>query len=366
MEDVKRQPEEVRQQTKELWRLCFDDAPSFVEMYFDMRYSDEVNSVLWQDGKVVAALQALPYVMTFGEEEVNMAYVSGACTHPFCRNRGLMRRLLAQAFGQMWRRGVEVSTLIPAEAWLFAYYAGAGYVPLFHWKEERYGGSEATVSLFASDTTGQHDLALPAGDGLRLQVNDDYRQEQWDYLWHRQKTHPCSVLHTTDDYNVILADLRLGAGRVYSLYRGSRVVALALARPLENGIWRVDEAVADSLALRELLLRRIVGTEQIGELHLLRPALSSEAGSAPLGMGRIINAHALLKRYAAAHPGEKRCFVLHDDRLPLNNGCYCLSDGCCVKRTENAASTHEILSINELTRALFEPLNPAMSLMLNG
>ena len=44
---------------------------------------------------------------------------------------GAMRELLSQAFTRMLHNDMSISTLIPAEPWLFGYYAGMGYVPVF-------------------------------------------------------------------------------------------------------------------------------------------------------------------------------------------------------------------------------------------
>ena len=110
--------EAMREKIKSLWKLCFND-------------SDEVNIAIQSGEEVIAALQILPYPMTFGKSEIKTGYVSGACTHPDYRNRGAMRELLSQAFTRMLHNDMSISTLIPAEPWLFGYYAGMGYVPVF-------------------------------------------------------------------------------------------------------------------------------------------------------------------------------------------------------------------------------------------
>ena len=109
----------MREKVRKLWKLCFSDSKEFVDMYFHLRYNSEVNVAIESGDEVIAALQMLPYPMTFCGSEVPTAYVSGACTHPDYRSRGVMRELLSQAFGRMYRNDVAFSTLIPAEPWLF-------------------------------------------------------------------------------------------------------------------------------------------------------------------------------------------------------------------------------------------------------
>ena len=117
----------MREKVKKLWKLCFNDNDEFVDMYFNLRYNSEVNVAIESGDEVIAALQMLPYPITFHGNSVPTAYISGACTHPDYRSRGVMRELLSQAFGRMYRNNITFTTLIPAEPWLFGYYARVGY-----------------------------------------------------------------------------------------------------------------------------------------------------------------------------------------------------------------------------------------------
>lgn len=48
-------PDETRQQTRDLWRTCFGDSEEFMDVYFDEKYTDSRNLCIRQNGKVVAA-----------------------------------------------------------------------------------------------------------------------------------------------------------------------------------------------------------------------------------------------------------------------------------------------------------------------
>ena len=95
----------IKEQVKALWKICFDDSEEFVEMYFRLRYKTEVNVAIQSGDEVISALQMLPYPMTFGGETVQTSYISGACTHPDFRSKGVMRELLSQSFARMLRNG---------------------------------------------------------------------------------------------------------------------------------------------------------------------------------------------------------------------------------------------------------------------
>lgn len=119
----------IREKVKNLWKLCFNDSEEFTELYFRLRYNNDINIAIQSGEEVIAALQMLPYPMTFEGEDIHTAYISGACTHPDYRNRGVMHELLSQAFARMLHNNVALSTLIPAEPWLFDYYGRSGYAP---------------------------------------------------------------------------------------------------------------------------------------------------------------------------------------------------------------------------------------------
>ena len=55
----------MREKVKKLWKLCFNDNDEFVDMYFNLRYNSEVNVAIESGDEVIAALQMLPYPITF-------------------------------------------------------------------------------------------------------------------------------------------------------------------------------------------------------------------------------------------------------------------------------------------------------------
>ena len=55
-----------KQQIVNLWRTCFRGVPrSFISFYFDRVYKDENAMTIEKDGKIVSALQIVPYTMTY-------------------------------------------------------------------------------------------------------------------------------------------------------------------------------------------------------------------------------------------------------------------------------------------------------------
>lgn len=50
----------IKSQIKDLWKLCFDDSDEFIELYFRMRYNQNVNIFINSGNRVISALQMLP------------------------------------------------------------------------------------------------------------------------------------------------------------------------------------------------------------------------------------------------------------------------------------------------------------------
>ena len=125
----------MKDKVKALWKLCFTDSDEFIDLYFEKRYTDEINMAIEEESQVISSLQLIPYPMTFYKKIIPTSYISGACTHPHFQGKGIMRELLSRSFSVMYQNGVLISTLIPAEEWLFAYYEKNGYAPVFHKSE---------------------------------------------------------------------------------------------------------------------------------------------------------------------------------------------------------------------------------------
>ena len=154
----------IKWQTRALWSLCFGDTEEFMKLYFTRKYTPERNSCLVRDGRVVAALQRLPYRMMFGGGVVPVAYVSGVCTQPECRGKGLMTELMGQAHRKMYADGCLFSLLIPADEGLFAFYHRFGYytcpeVALSEW-EVSYDTDKVVCEVY----TTMHEVEPVLGD----------------------------------------------------------------------------------------------------------------------------------------------------------------------------------------------------------
>lgn len=337
----------IKEKVKALWKLCFDDNEEFVDMYFRMRYKNQRNVAIESGNEVISALQMLPYPMTFCGKIVQTSYISGACTHPDFRGNGVMRELLSQSFSRMYRNGILISTLIPAEPWLFDYYTRMGYASVF-----RYATKDFIIPEF-----------IPAKE-ITVEAIGDCRKEVHQYLNRKLMERPCCIQHTYEDFQVIMADLILSDSILFVARKEDTICGLAFVYRSDNKLI-VNELPADNKDVEHSLLHYIKQYTGCKHITQLLPPTEDEQLQYPLGMARIINAKEVLQLYAATYPEDEMQIALQDKQLSVNNGYYYLCNGKCMHSTERLPSTHLQMNISELTNKILQPQNPYMSLMLN-
>lgn len=336
----------MKNKVKVLWKLCFNDSEEFIEMYFRLRYKNEVNVVIQSGDEVISALQMLPYPMTFCGETVQTSYISGACTHPDFRSKGVMRELLSQSFARMLRNGVQFSTLIPAEPWLFDYYKRMGYASVF-----QYSVKEITLPEF-----------IPSKE-ITVYVVSEPQDEVYSYLNKKLSERSCCIQHTVEDFQVIMADLPISGGNLFVARQANEIRGVAIIYKGEKRII-INELLAEDKDTEYSLLFAIKQDTGCNRMTQLLPSDENLPQQA-LGMARIISAKEVLQIYASAFPEDEMQLEVSDKLLSVNNGYYYLSDGKCRYSTERLPGAHIQMNISELTERILKKLNPYMSLMLN-
>lgn len=336
----------MKEQVKGLWKRCFDDSEEFIEMYFNLRYTDERNIALRNEGQVVSALQMIPYPMTFCGDTVPTSYISGACTHPDFRGKGVMRDLLTQTFQSMQKRGILFSTLIPAEPWLFSYYERMGYASVFE-----YSSKEVMTSDYIASTD------------IFIATITEYKKSVYQYLNRKLAQRSCCIQHTPEDFKVIMADLALSDGYLLVAEKDHLTQGIAILYR-KDGYTEINELFAENEEIERSLLSYIHQKICSDRLIRLLPA-GKTSQNQPLGMARIINAQKVLKLYAAAFPEKEMQIELSDEQIPINNGYYDLYKGNCTYTPSPSSYKHIPMNAIELTKKIFVPIKPYMSLMLN-
>lgn len=353
--EVQRRELHIKWQVRALWKLCFGDTDAFMRLYFSDKYKPEYNSFLEKDGLVVAALQRLPYRMNFCGGVVPVGYISGACTRPENRGRGLMAALLAMAHRQMLADGQLFSVLIPAGVSLSGYYRRFGYADC----------PVPVATCVAEMVTREEE------QGRRVDVFRARTVPEAEAAWHAclEKTlrqRPGAVLHTPADFSVVLDDVFLSGGAVcvQTEDTGERVTALLLAVPDGDGL-RILESSGAATASEALLTGAALRA-------LGMPADAPVQRQTNAVQVRVLDAAKALTLFAAAHPDFTAVVrIVGDEALMQNNGFYCLQSGRCDRLVSPDCCTESlradrILSIGQLPGLLFDgEAWPRLSLMLN-
>lgn len=337
----------TKEEVKALWKRCFDDTQEFVDLYFAQRYKDDINHVVRRDGQVVAALQAIPYPMTFCGEMISASYISGACTHPDYRSQGLMSGLLADTHRQMYEQGISLAMLIPAESSLFDYYARSGYASVFGYVRHTVKALSLRPSTFYTITDETY--------------WKEYRFDHYHYLTTTLQKRPCCVQHCRNDFWVIMEDLRLSDGKLLAARHAGRMVGMAFCVQ-EGNRTVIKELLADNALIQDSLLDKAAQLYQTEELDCLTPGCSD---SHYLGMARLIHPEKMLAMFATRYPKlELHIELTGDETIPANNGYYNICQGRCTC-DELPDSSYSRCNLQEFTRLLLKAEHPYMSLMLN-
>lgn len=118
-------------EVRQMWKTVFQDADSYMDIYFREKYRNENTLVYFEGDKAVASLQMLPYQFTFCDEEIPITYLSGVCTLPEARKKGYMRELLIRCMEVLRERVIPLAVLVPQEEWLLAFYQKFGFAQTF-------------------------------------------------------------------------------------------------------------------------------------------------------------------------------------------------------------------------------------------
>jgi predicted acetyltransferase len=277
----------MKEEIMELWRLSFGDSEDFIRLYFDRAYREENILTVCENGRVVSALQIQPYTMSYCGTVVPVAYVCGVCTLPSERGKGRMSRLMLQARDVMGERGYALAALIPASESLFDLYARFGYARAF---------DQSTEMHVADD-------APPDPPSCRIisgrQLSPEALYACYDL---QQREHPCSILHSADQWDILLQDCRMAGGEAWLALWQDFPVGMALAVPDDASMMYVREIACEQSYIRYELVQHILARSGCSMALVCRPPLPSTAH--PYGMALVLDRERMTELYRSYHRPE--------------------------------------------------------------
>ncbi len=307
-------PEEIKNQTRDLWRTCFNDSEDFMDIYFEDKYTDASNLTIRHDGQVVSAMQLLPYRMTFYGSVQHVGYMSGLATLPDYRGRGYAANLLHEAHRRLFAQGATLSFLIPQDDKVRSYYErpehGAYWTAVYR--------QELPLDISQDGAFDKIEIIRP----------DEWGQDLYVYYHRLTMQLPFMVHPSENDFFAALEGADLEDGYILVARRKRRMVGFCLAVKEPNGKVYIRTLAITEAATRAAFvdyLCRECGVEQVYRRFCLPGSLK---GSQPYAMARVINVPRFLSAIAVQNPG----FQIHigvdgDLAIPENNGWYIVENG---------------------------------------
>ena len=240
---------EDREEMISLWQTTFQDSDEFAEMFFSRVYKPENTLVIKIDGKIVSAMQMIPYKIKNGGDIIPSAYVCGVCTLTFERGKGLMKILMNEAMDEMRRKGNIISTLIPAHPWLFDIYKKFGYI---------YPANYSIEKFYHKNNLNKSDSGKDRDNGFSDFTFTPYSDKYFPYFDEKQQERQCAILHDAYDMENIHLDLLNDNGNIYIALHENVPVGIAFVSHDSEKEVVIKEILYDNTQTKEALIHYVL------------------------------------------------------------------------------------------------------------
>lgn len=141
--------EEIPQQ-KDLWKKCFGDPNSYIDIFYQKFCSADQVLVVDDDGEINSMAAMLPGSLQLADGSViPVGYVYALATNPYMQGKGHARQLLAYADEYLKEKGMKAMTLVPASPSLHRFFEAFGMDECFATRK-----AEVLSSALTGDTRG--------------------------------------------------------------------------------------------------------------------------------------------------------------------------------------------------------------------
>lgn len=278
---------------KNCWTECFDDDERYVNWNFSENYSAANTLVAECCGESAAAMQCIPYTLSFEKTDILARYISGVSTMPNFRNRGLARSLFEYALPLMRRQGAALAFLISAVDGMY----------------EKFGFTKLCDRImYRAESLGKNPI----------QRIDDINLDALDRIYERRTRETLHIRRTRPDWKKLLSELAVGIGGYAAIAEDSYCFAFYCKGGFEV-------------------------YEKCGEFDF-KPVRREPF------MVRITDAEKFLKIFCKNFPDNVSVAVT-DEFIPQNNGRFIISDSSVIRcdKADNTASDFNF-TVSELCR----------------
>lgn len=114
-----------------VWRISFSDTDSYIKQFWDTMFRPENTLVYRIEGVAVAMYFFIEAQTVIKGRCYSTYYLYAAATLPKYRGRGYMAQMIEKGFEVASQRKIDFIVLVPAEDYLFDYYAKFGFITKF-------------------------------------------------------------------------------------------------------------------------------------------------------------------------------------------------------------------------------------------
>lgn len=268
---------------RELWKEGFGESKAFLDFYFPHYFDWESALISRQDyGEISASAVTAPFEMKFLDSVLPATYILGVVTHPSHRKKGLSSALMKESLLRQKEEGILVSTLIPAEPYLFDVYSKYGFGEVFTVKEETYVHKAMKEAAGTIETfTKEKELPEPVFESLYAFYTSAY------------KKFDTTLLKSKKDFAFCINEFLLFEGTVMVLNKEGAIAAVGFLRDKHAPIY-IRELLSTDMQSKQAFINHVLEITQKEEILVKSPS-KGDSSETRLGMARIIDAVKILE-----------------------------------------------------------------------
>lgn len=295
---------EDREALRDLWQVCFDDAPAFTDWFFRERFVPEYSAVCERGGMIAAAMHGYPLCVRVRDTVVPGAVIAGVSTHPEHRGQGHMHRMMRFFLQEMRERGIVVTPHRPARLQTFF---SLGHYPV---SDRRLAGRGAGPCTFAPD-------------GEDSALCDAPQEELFSCYTRCMLRYSGMIARSRADYALKCADYASDGARCLLLREDGRAAAYCIYFPRQDALEGEECVAGDALSYARLCRAMAALAAPQRALSMKLPDDAGEiegftSASEPYSVMGLCDAGALLEALGLDLP----CIEVTDEVVPQNTGLY--------------------------------------------
>jgi predicted acetyltransferase len=268
---------------RELWKEGFGESTAFLDFYFPRYFDWESALISRQDyGEISASAITAPFEMKLLENFIPATYILGVVTHPSHRKKGLSSALMKESLFRQKEEGILVSTLIPAEPYLFDIYSKYGFGEVFTIKEaiESYKDMKENLGK-AKIFTKENEIPEALFESL------------YDFYTDAYKGLDTTLLKSQKDFELCINEFLIFEGSIMILSKEGLISAIGFIRDKLSPVY-IKELLSIDAKSKQALINSVLELNKMEEILVKSPS-EGASSETRLGMARIIDAVKILE-----------------------------------------------------------------------